>query len=58
MNTGFGLAGMISPVVFGYLIEATGSYNLPFMISAGLLGVGALASLFINPLKTVDSPEE
>ncbi|QYY32442.1 MULTISPECIES: MFS transporter [Cupriavidus] len=58
MNTGFGLAGMISPVAFGYLIETTGSYNLPFMISAGLLGVGAIAALFINPLKTVDTPEE
>ncbi|WP_455283411.1 MFS transporter [Cupriavidus necator] len=58
MNTGFGLAGMVSPVVFGYLIERTGSYDLPFMISAALLGVGALASLFINPLQTVDSPEQ
>ncbi|MGN5480681.1 MFS transporter [Cupriavidus basilensis] len=58
MNTGFGLAGMISPVAFGYLIETTGSCNLPFMISAALLGVGAIAALFINPLKTVDTPEE
>ncbi|GAB3630332.1 MFS transporter [Pandoraea terrae] len=58
MNTGFGLAGMISPVAFGYLIEMTGSYTLPFMISAGLLGVGALASLFINPLRTIDSPDD
>ncbi|QQX83461.1 MFS transporter [Cupriavidus necator] len=58
MNTGFGVAGMVSPVVFGYLIERTGSYDLPFMISAALLGVGALASLFINPLLTVDSPDE
>ena len=57
MNTGFGLAGMVSPVVFGYLIERTGSYDLPFMISGALLGVGAVASLFINPLLTVDSPE-
>ncbi|MGY2486956.1 MFS transporter [Cupriavidus sp. CP313] len=58
MNTGFGVAGMVSPVVFGYLIERTGSYDLPFMISGALLGVGALASLFINPLLTVDSPDE
>ncbi|SPA44988.1 putative sulfoacetate transporter SauU [Cupriavidus taiwanensis] len=57
MNTGFGLAGMVSPVVFGYLIERTGSYDPPFMISGALLGVGALASLFINPLLTVDSPD-
>ncbi|SAL46078.1 major facilitator transporter [Caballeronia udeis] len=58
MNTGFGVAGMVSPVVFGYLIETTGSYNVPFTISACLLGVGMVAALFINPLKTVDADEE
>ena len=35
MNTGFGVAGMISPVVFGVLIQRTGHYELPFFISAG-----------------------
>jgi MFS family permease len=58
MNTGFGVAGMVSPVVFGYLIETTGSYNVPFTISACLLGAGMVAALFINPLKTVDADEE
>jgi ACS family D-galactonate transporter-like MFS transporter len=53
MNTGFGVAGMISPVVFGFLIQTTGSYHLPFMISAGLLGLGAIMALFINPCQTV-----
>jgi ACS family D-galactonate transporter-like MFS transporter len=56
MNTGFGVAGMISPVVFGYLIETTGSYQVPFFVSAGLLGVGVIASLFIDPTnKLADS---
>ncbi|MFM0644919.1 MFS transporter [Paraburkholderia bryophila] len=58
MNTGFGVAGMISPVVFGYLIEKTGSYNVPFTISAGLLAVGVLAALFIDTSKTVEADEE
>jgi sugar phosphate permease len=49
MNTGFGVAGMISPVVFGVLIQRTGRYELPFFISAGLLLVGALCSLGIDP---------
>lgn len=53
MNTGFGVAGMISPVAFGYLIQTTGSYYLPFMLSAVLLGIGAFAALFINPYQTV-----
>ncbi|MBT8633503.1 MFS transporter [Polynucleobacter paneuropaeus] len=56
MNTGFGVAGMISPVAFGYLIETTGSYQVPFFVSAVLLGVGVIASLFIDPTnKLADS---
>ncbi|MDR5758435.1 MFS transporter [Caballeronia sp. LZ035] len=57
MNTGFGIAGMTSPVVFGYLIQQTGSYNVPFTISAALLGVGAVAALFIDTSKTVEADE-
>jgi sugar phosphate permease len=53
MNTGFGVAGMISPVVFGVLIERTGHYELPLFISAGLLLVGALCSLGIDPAMKV-----
>ncbi|MDR5766505.1 MULTISPECIES: MFS transporter [unclassified Caballeronia] len=57
MNTGFGIAGMVSPVAFGYLIQQTGSYNVPFTISAGLLAVGAVAALFIDTSKTVEADE-
>src|SRR6185295_915436 len=53
MNTGFGVAGMISPVVFGLLIERTGHYEPPLFISAGLLLVGAVCSLAIDPTATV-----
>jgi sugar phosphate permease len=53
MNTGFGVAGMISPLVFGVLIQRTGRYELPFFISAGLLLVGALSSLGIDPTSRV-----
>jgi ACS family D-galactonate transporter-like MFS transporter len=55
MNTGFGVAGMISPVVFGVLIERTGRYEVPLFISAGLLLVGALCSLQIDPTSKVAS---
>ncbi|MCP3709906.1 MFS transporter [Paraburkholderia sp. CNPSo 3274] len=58
MNTGFGIAGMVSPVVFGYLIQHTGSYNVPFMISAGLLALGIVAALFIDTARTVEADEE
>jgi len=53
MNTGFGVAGMISPVVFGALIERTGRYDLPLFMSAGLLLAGAVCSLGIDPTATM-----
>ena len=52
----FGVAGMISPVVFGFLIQVTGNYEIPFLISAGLLAVGALASMFIDPTRKLIEP--
>ncbi|QRX82944.1 MFS transporter [Glaciimonas sp. PAMC28666] len=59
MNTGFGIAGMISPAVFGFLVQTTGSYEVPFLISAGLLGVAAVCSLWIDPTnKLRDEPIE
>lgn len=56
MNTGFGVAGMISPVAFGYLIQSTGSYEVPFAISAVLLAVGVLCSFFIDPTRKLADP--
>jgi ACS family D-galactonate transporter-like MFS transporter len=53
MNTGFGIAGMISPIVFGVLIERTGRYDLPMFLSAGLLLAGAVCSLRIDPTATI-----
>ena len=53
MNTGFGVAGMISPVVFGFLIQHTGSYVGPFAITASLLALGAIGALFIDPNRKV-----
>jgi sugar phosphate permease len=51
MNTGFGIAGMLSPAVFGFVIDRTGSYELPFVLSAGLLVIGALLALWIDPTR-------
>ena len=53
MNTGFGVAGMVAPVVFGVLLERTHDYKLPFFSSAVLLAVGAIAACFIDPTKRV-----
>ena len=49
MNTGFGVAGVLSPLVFGMLLDATGSWTVPFAVSAALLFIGAVAALRVNP---------
>jgi len=55
MNAGFGVAGMISPVAFGVLIQRTGRYDLPLFISAALLLAGAVCSLKIDPTATIEA---
>ena len=49
MNFGFGVAGMISPVVFGMIIDATGRWTPPLAASLGLLLLGAVLALFMRP---------
>ena len=49
MNFGFGVAGMISPVVFGWIIDATGRWDYPFIASLGLLLVGAVLAFAMRP---------
>ncbi|MHA6802625.1 MFS transporter [Salinifilum ghardaiensis] len=48
MNTGFGLAGMLSPAIFGLLVDRTGSWVVPFVVSAALLAVGCLVASRLN----------
>lgn len=49
MNFGFGMAGIISPVVFGAIIDATGRWDLPFVGSLGLLLLGAGLAFTMRP---------
>jgi MFS family permease len=49
MNFGFGVAGIISPVVFGGLLDLTGRWTVPFYGSLGLLLVGSGLSFFMRP---------
>lgn len=49
MNFGFGVAGIISPFVFGYLIDLTGSWTYPFIGSIALLLVGAGLAFHMHP---------
>jgi MFS family permease len=49
MNFGFGMAGIISPVVFGYAIDLTGRWDVPFIGSLAFLLIGALLAFRCRP---------
>ena len=49
MNFGFGVAGLVSPFLFGYLVDLTGSWTLPFACSVGLLLLGAALAFRMHP---------
>ncbi|MBY0383332.1 MAG: MFS transporter [Xanthobacteraceae bacterium] len=46
---GVGLSGIISPVVFGRLIDLTGNWNVPFATGVAILLCGALAVSLLRP---------
>jgi MFS family permease len=52
MNFGFGVAGIISPWSFGFLIDRTGSWVVPFGASIALLLLGAGLAFRLRPDKT------
>ena len=49
MNFGFAIAGLISPSSFGYLVDRTGSWVMPFIASIVLLLLGAVLALRLRP---------
>jgi len=56
MNLGFGIAGALSPFVFGFLVDYSGSWQVPFGTSVLLLLVGVLLSFRIDPTVPLDVP--
>jgi cyanate permease len=51
MNTGSATAGFASPVIFGWLVDVTGDWHLPFAGSIGLLLLGAVLAFWMHPDK-------
>jgi MFS family permease len=49
MNFGFAVAGLVSPASFGYLVDLTGSWVVPFGASTLLLLVGAVLAARLRP---------
>jgi MFS family permease len=49
MNFGFGIAGIVSPIAFGGVLDLTHSWTLPFLASISLLLLGAVLAFFMRP---------
>jgi MFS family permease len=49
MNVGSPLAAIVSPLVFGYLIDKTNNWNLPFVGSIFILLVGSILAFWMKP---------
>ncbi|RPJ41177.1 MAG: MFS transporter [Deltaproteobacteria bacterium] len=47
--TAFGLAGFAGPYAGGLLKDAMGSYGVPFLLSAGMVGISVILSAVIRP---------
>ena len=55
MNTAGNLGGFVCATLFGYLVQATGNYNFPLYIIAGMLMISAFLFLWINPEKEISA---
>ena len=51
MNSGSAFAAIVSPLVAGYVIDVTGNWYLPFLMSMGLLALGAMTAFLMHPEK-------
>ena len=49
MNTGSALAAILSPLVFGFVIDKTGNWELPFLGSIALLFLGSIMAFWMKP---------
>ncbi|HZT77953.1 MAG TPA: MFS transporter [Vicinamibacterales bacterium] len=49
MNSGSALAAILSPLAFGYVVDLTGNWHLPFAGSLALLLVGAALAFTMHP---------
>ncbi|MCU9952860.1 MFS transporter [Burkholderia sp. BKH01] len=55
MNAGSAIAGILSPILFGYLVDRTGSWTVPFIGSVAMLMIGIVAALRIRPDRTLSA---
>jgi MFS family permease len=55
MNAAGAVAGILSPVMFGWILDRTGSWTTPFTVSLGLLLLGAVMTYWFRPDRPLDT---
>jgi len=55
MNAAGAVAGILSPVAFGWILDRTGSWTTPFTVSLGLLLFGAVVTYWFRPDRQLDT---
>lgn len=55
---GVAISGIVSPVVFGWLIDRTGNWNIPFATGIGVLLTGAVVVGVLRPDVPLVAPDE
>lgn len=58
MNTGSALAAIVSPVVFGYIVDKTGNWTWPFMGSMALMLFGAAMAFTMHANRPLEMAPE
>ena len=53
MNMVGNIGGTIAPVVVGYAVERLGSWDIPFYVTAGVLTIGTVMWMLIDPQRSV-----
>jgi nitrate/nitrite transporter NarK len=54
MNTAGNIGGFVCTVIFGYVVKATGNYDLPLQGVAGMVALAAIIFAFIDCSKGFD----
>jgi MFS family permease len=55
VDIGFAIGATVGPVLIGYIFDVTSSYQLGFLISAGLSIIGLILTLLLKPTVTTSS---
>lgn len=55
LYTAWGVAGTIGPIIAGIVVDKTGTYDLAYLISAGLLAVALVLAFLTKPINTLSA---